>query len=233
MSPRLLLTLSLLFFLPAACAPSPPSPASLPPPQVWVTPHPLSTPEAPDTPTSSPLPPSPFPSSLDALAFQTYGDRLIETITIPALGISSQVTAVGWHAQADAGATGGGAQASSAEVEWDSPGQAVGWLVTSALPDQPGNVILYGHNNMYASVFKNLGELSPGDDILLQTGQRTWEYHVSVVTVLPALDAEDEQPIYQAYLQATAAPRLTLLSCWPPTSNTHRVIVVAYPIQMP
>jgi hypothetical protein len=32
-----------------------------------------------------------------------------------------------------------------------------------------------------------------------------------------------------AYLQNTSPPRLTLLSCWLPQSNTHRVVVLAAP----
>jgi len=103
-------------------------------------------------------------------------------------------------------------------------------VVTSALPDQAGNIVLYGHNNMYGAVFKNLGTLEPGDSILLETGQRAWEYHVSRVELLPILAASaDDLAAYQAYLQPTAAPRLTVISCWPPESNTHRVVVIAGP----
>ena len=161
---------------------------------------------------------------------QTYGEHLIQHITIPAIRVDSPVITVGWQVDQS-----GGPQAASAE--WDSPGPAVGWVLTSALPDAlsaPGNIILYGHNNMYGSVFKNLWKLSPGDAISLQTGQRAWNYEVDQVVLLPFSTAsEEERRSYQTYLAETAVPRLTLISCWPPESNTYRVVVVAYPQQMP
>ena len=110
----------------------------------------------------------------------------------------------------------------------------VEWVETSALPDQAGNVILYGHNNMYTAIFKDLGKLRIGDDISLKTGQRSWEYQVDQLLILPVLGAgAQERAAYQVYLQPTIAPRLTLISCWPPVSNTHRVVVIAYPVQVP
>jgi LPXTG-site transpeptidase (sortase) family protein len=87
---------------------------------------------------------------------------------------------------------------------------------------------------MYTAVFEELGKLKPGDGILLQTGDRTWEYQVGQVLILPLLGASaEQQAAYQVYLQPTTEPRLTLISCWPPVSNTHRVVVIAYLAQNP
>jgi len=137
------------------------------------------------------------------------------------------VVTVGWHP----------AEASDPQAgfaEWDSPGAAVGWVVTSALPDTAGNVILYGHNNMYGSVFRDLWKLKPGDAATLQTGQGTRQYLVDRVLLLPMLNANSAQrQAYLAYLEQTDEPRLTLISCWPPESNTHRVVAIAYPASMP
>ena len=194
----------------------------LPTPIVQIARQDSPTPEF----TASPLPsatPTARPVTLQEIAAQAYGERLIQQVTIPALGVDSPVVPVGWRVDPTSGS-----------AEWDSPGPAVGWVLTSALPDQPGNVILYGHNNMYGSVFKNLAKLNPGDALTLQTGQRTWSYQVDQVLLLPfATASQAQRSSYQAYLAETTTPRLTVISCWPPESNTHRVVVVAYPREMP
>jgi LPXTG-site transpeptidase (sortase) family protein len=222
-------SLGLLCTLLAGCqtAVSKPLPAGLlPTPIVQVT-HQVSPTS---TVTASPEPsatPTARPVSLQELAAQTYGERLIRQMVIPAIRVDSPVVTVGWLVDRTA-------DLPTAAAEWDSPGPAVGWVLTSALPDQPGNVILYGHNNMYGSVFRNLGKLNPGDALTLQTDQRTWQYRVDRVVLLPFLNASDvERRTYLAYLEPTGAPRLTVISCWPPESNTHRIVVVAYPAQLP
>ena len=210
----------------AGCAAAGSSPV-LPAPQVWVISGAAVTASIIPPPPQATATAPPPPSSLVDLAIQVYGDRLIQHIGIPALGIYSPVVPVGWQADA--------ASATGTDVAgWDSPGAAVGWVLTSALPDQPGNIILYGHNNMYGAVFKNLGSLNESDTIFLETGERTWEYRIGGLELLPLTGAgPDKLTTYQAYLQPTTTPRLTVISCWPPESNTHRVVVIAYPVQIP
>ena len=184
--------------------------------------NPPLTPEP--TLTETPAPPAVSPADF---ASQVYGDRLIQQIVIPVIGVDSPVVPVGWRLYS-------ASDPATVAAEWDSPGAAVGWVETSALPDQSGNVILYGHNNMYTAVFEELGKLKARDGISMQTGERTWEYQVAQVLILPMLGASaEQQAAYQVYLLPTTTPRLTLISCWPPVSNTHRVVVIAYPAQNP
>ncbi|WP_322798801.1 sortase [Thermoflexus sp.] len=116
-------------------------------------------------------------------------------------------------------------------ITWEPPHDfAAGWLVTSAYPGQPGNVVLIGHHNIYGRVFANLYRLHPGDRIHLETRRRTHVYRVEAVHILP----EKGQPmeVRQRNLQwvlSTRDERLTLVTCWPPHTNTHRLIVVARP----
>jgi len=149
---------------------------------------------------------------------------LIEWVRIEAIQVYAPVTPVGWASSAPD---------DPAAPEWDSPGAGVGWVIDSSLPgDDSGNIILYGHNNINASVFRNLADLQPGDAIALSTGVGEWAYEVAEVTILPALTAEGadaHRAAYAGYLLPGLAPRLTLISCWPPDNNTHRVIVSAYP----
>jgi LPXTG-site transpeptidase (sortase) family protein len=198
-----------------------PSPVHLPTPRAGITPglQPTTIPRAAST--GTPAPASANESDMAQLADQLFGEKLIERITIPVLHLDSRVVPVGWHVNPEA-------VSDEDKIEWDSPYEAVGWMISSALPGQAGNTVLYGHNNMYTSIFKDLGRLAPGDAVYLYTGHGTWEYQVSQVEILPVLSAGvDQQANYLSYLESTAAPRLTLISCWPPISNTHRVIAIA------
>jgi LPXTG-site transpeptidase (sortase) family protein len=197
--------------------------ASLPPPQVLVEVLPTTTKPPAETSTQEPTP-EPFSEAPQDLARELYAERLIEWIKVDAILVYAPVTPVGWSS--------GGSANNPEAVEWDSPGAKVGWVIDSALPgDESGNIILYGHNNINASVFRSLAELQAGDEISLTTGQTEWLYEVSAVHILPVSgdNAVGERADYAQHLLPGLAPRLTLISCWPPDNNTHRVIVVAYP----
>ncbi len=176
-----------------------PTADNLPTPIIQVTHQPPPTlnytasPEPSDTPTPRLL-------SLQDLAAQTYGERLIRRILIPEIGVNSPIVTVGWLVDRSLSPL-------NTMAEWDSPGPAVGWVLSSALPDQAGNVILYGHNNMYGSVFRNLGKLNAGDKLTLETGQRNWQFEVDQVLFLPILSTSAEQRLaYQSYLADTPLP---------------------------
>lgn len=200
--------------------------ASLPPPRILVT----HAPTASVTPQKQSVLPaadsqvieSASPESLADAAQSVHGNRLVEWIEIPALNILAPVEPVGWQPVADA-------LDENTAVVWDSPDAAVGWVVSSALPGDADNILLYGHNNLHASVFLKLSELKPGDKIMLRTGEEEWTYSVQETRILPVMTSDQDFAAYQEYFQPTSSARLTLLSCWPPVSNTHRVVVIAIP----
>jgi LPXTG-site transpeptidase (sortase) family protein len=208
---RLGILLSILFL--AACQGAVPPTATLPPPHViLVSPSPASTIQPTSTATV-------FAQDIGSLAQTKYGDRLIRYITIQSLNLLAPVTPVGWQTDWEG----------NAEPQWDSPDAQVGWAINSALPGDDGNIILYGHNNIDSSVFLHLYQLKSGDTVQLQTGVQTWDYTVSEVTIFEATDPAADQAIFDKYMKATRSPRLTILSCYPPDNNTHRVVVIAYP----
>jgi len=222
-----------LMFLVTSCAPlsaTPVATQTLPAPIVLIT-HAATA-----VPTSVP-PPAPLAtlvkipipkSDIAQLADDLYGSRVIEQISIPALNVDARVVPVGWRVNFSDDYQNG-------EFEWDSPDANVGWIITSALPDaETGNVVLYGHNNLYEKVFEHLADLTEGDRVYLQTGDQRWEYEVSNIMFLPIIGASQEQlKKYQKYLQPTQDARVTLISCWPPISNTHRVVVIAHRVSNP
>lgn len=201
--------------------------STLPAPQVRITrvtasserggnpsPVPLGT-------AASATPHPPVAGSLAEMASQVYGGRLVSWVRIPALTINAPVTPVGWQAEGDA----------QDEVSWDSPDAKVGWAVSSALPGDRDNIILYGHNNIHSSVFLRLSDLTIGDEIILVTGEKEWHYRVDNVKIIPVTDSEQDQMAYLEYFAGSEREQLTLLSCWPPVNNTHRVIVQAFPVE--
>jgi sortase A len=115
--------------------------------------------------------------------------------------------------------------------EWGVPDhQAAGWLNTSAAFGVPGNTVLDGHHNVKGEAFRDLWTLQPGDELSLFAGAQVKPYLVKEVMILPERDQPLEARLANArYIQPTDDERLTLITCWPYESNTHRVIVIAFP----
>ncbi len=118
-------------------------------------------------------------------------------------------------------------------AQWEAPNMlAAGWQEGSALLGEPGNTVLNGHHNIDGEVFGHLYQLNQGDEIIVYSGQRAFHYAVSQVMKLEERNAPLEQRQENArWVLPSADERLTLVTCWPPTSNTYRLIVVAVPIK--
>jgi len=82
--------------------------------------------------------------------------------------------------------------------------KAVGHIPSSALPGEPGNVVLAGHRDTY---FSGLGKLRAGDAVRLQTRRRTYLYRVESARVTAANAVDVMRP--------TRRPALTLVTCYP------------------
>ena len=115
--------------------------------------------------------------------------------------------------------------------QWRVPAEfAAGWQDESAPPGMPGNTVLNGHHNAYGMVFKDLVKLNEGDLILVSAGEVVFRYKVAVKMLLPERGQTLETRMENArWLAPSEDERLTLVTCWPANSNTHRVILVAYP----
>lgn len=107
---------------------------------------------------------------------------------------------------------------------------AVGWNENSAPVGSSGNTVFVGHNNIYGEVFRDLWNLQSGDEIIVQTGSGDRSYLVSRVITLDENSLAIHERIENAsWIQRTPHEQLTLVTCFPYSSNTHRLIVVAYP----
>lgn len=233
-----------------------PGPTDTPIPLPSDTPRPVDTQQPPpadtpiqtsapvDTPTFAPpwdTPPSPTATATEGVLPVTGYDASIyesdlnvldyapvesgpDAISIPAIGLLADVLPAPIGTRNMAGVFYG---------NWDVPDEfAAGWLPTSAIPGDGGNIVLGGHHNVYGEVFGRLIELKAGDTIRVYVGKRVYIYRVSLTMLL----AERDQPIEvrlsnSQWIAPSADERLTLVTCWPAWSNTHRLIVVALPVK--
>jgi LPXTG-site transpeptidase (sortase) family protein len=116
-------------------------------------------------------------------------------------------------------------------MQWIVPNKfAAGWHTTSALLGEPGNTVLNGHNNTNGEVFKSLDAVEPGDIISIDSNETRFSYLVTNKMIVPEKYEEMDTRMNNAqWILPSVDERLTLISCWPFESNTHRVIIVARP----
>jgi sortase A len=156
-----------------------------------------------------------------AKAFPPPAHSLPSRLVLPSINVDSPVVEVGWKTSVQDG---------QLVSEWEVADYAVGFLKTTALPGAPGNTVMAGHNNMNGEVFKNLIDLKLGDEVFVYVDQIAYRYVVKQKLLLKESGMPIEQRLQNAqWIAPTNDTRLTLVSCWPYTSNTHRVIIVATP----
>jgi sortase A len=119
--------------------------------------------------------------------------------------------------------------------QWRVPaGFAAGWQDTSALLGRAGNTVLNGHHNAHGMVFKDLVKLQEGDLIQVYGGGWKQTFEVAAKLLLPERGQPLDTRLDNArWMEASDDQRLTLVTCWPSESNTHRVIIVAFPVGDP
>jgi sortase A len=142
-------------------------------------------------------------------------------IVAPAIGLDSPVVDVGWEqSERDDELVG----------VWLVADYAAGFHSNSAYPGNPGNTVIAGHHNIRGKVFRYLVYLEPGDEIFLYVGDVVYPYVVVDKMILPDRDVPLEQRQENArWIGPFPDERLTLVTCWPYTNNTHRVIVITKP----
>jgi sortase A len=204
--------------LPPTETPAPSSTVSLPPSPTFTPEPPTATPMPP---TATPAPPTATPQPT-ATFTPTVAPAKIVRMRAPAIDLDTTVVDVGWVLVEQNG--------TMASV-WETASYAAGHHINSALPGQGGNIVLSGHHNIEGKVFRYVVDLEVGDEIVLENelGQ-SFVYRVIETMILPDAGVSDEQRrANAAYIAATDEERLTLVTCWPQWTNTHRVIVIARP----
>ncbi len=182
--------------------------------RVQPTIRPSTTPSPTIPPTIEPTAtPNPFPPAL----------LVPSRIVAPAIGLDSAVVEMGWQVWQDSNG--------NPYSEWMVPDFAAGWHKNSMLPGHGGNTVLSAHNNTAGEIFHNLADLEIGHTIQLQSGGLRYTYAVEEKYIVKEEDESwDVQQENNSFIEPTTDERLTLLSCWPYDSNSHRVVVVARPL---
>jgi sortase A len=100
---------------------------------------------------------------------------------------------------------------------WEVADYAAGYMHGTALPGEAGTMALAGHAGMRGGVFRDLGRLQAGDDVVVDAAG--WRYRYRVRELFNVLPTQTE------VLAPTDAPTLVLITCtnW----DTERLIVAA------
>jgi LPXTG-site transpeptidase (sortase) family protein len=116
--------------------------------------------------------------------------------------------------------------------QWQAPNEfAAGWHETTARLGETGNTVLNGHHNIYGMVFGKLVDMTEGELITIRGDKREFYYMVTNKMILPEKSVGLSQRLENArWILESEDERLTLVTCWPYESNTHRLIVVARPV---
>ena len=117
-------------------------------------------------------------------------------------------------------------------MQWYVPDQfAAGWHTTSAMLGETGNTILNGHHNAFGEVFVSLVDVNIGDIIWVESENSRFSYQITNKMILPEKYEQLDVRMNNAqWILPSIDERLTLITCWPYETNTHRLIVVARPI---
>lgn len=163
-------------------------------------------------------------SAADALVTDPLAGQPLR-ISIPAIDLEADVVEVGLEKHVT--------EQGESYYQWQVPaGYYVGWHNNSARLGEPGNTVLNGHHNIYGEVFRYLVDLKEGDEIILYDNKGAHTFRVTVKEILPELNQPLEVRVENArWMEPTNDERLTLISCWPYTGNSHRLVVVAQPAE--
>lgn len=144
-----------------------------------------------------------------------------EHIRSDAIDLDMEIVPVGWKQVVRDGKT---------VSMWEVGSYVASWHKTSAMPGQPGNMVITGHNNIEGSVFRRLPDLRAGDDLVVEAGGRPYTYTVETMFVVREKGATPEQKAWNGqWIGPFPDERLTLVTCYPPDGNSHRLIVIAKP----
>jgi sortase A len=127
-------------------------------------------------------------------------------IAVPEIGVDAPIAEVGVVMQ-------------DGKPQWETAWQAAGHHLDSALPGQPGNVVITGHvsvaDRANLAVFSKLDKLAPGDVVEIYSGDNVYRYAVSNVAVV--------SPTAVKLLRSGEGSTVTLITC---TKDLKRRLVV-------
>lgn len=133
-------------------------------------------------------------------------------LRIPRLGLDAPITSVA--STVDHG-----------QWYWPVPEHALGHLLGTANPGEPGNIAISGHVDTRTGpgLFARLGDVRPGDLVIVRSADGVFTYRVIDVTIVP----EDDRTV----LRQTPQEQLTLITCVPDGQYHRRIVVRAQRVE--
>jgi len=133
----------------------------------------------------------------------------------------------------DAPITPGGLVKKKRRYEWGTVNKGVAWHNLSAIPGQTGNMTLSGHNGSRGNkVFRRLHKLHVGDTFLIYSTNGVFEYVITDRIITRELFQNKKKKARNArWIGNFADERVTLITCHPWWTNTHRLILIAHPVK--
>lgn len=157
----------------------------------------------------------------DLTATTAAAGQPLTRIVAESIDLDSEVVDVGWETITQDGV--------SSNV-WLVADYAAGWHRNSVLPGQDGNVVLSAHHNIKGQVFRYTVDLEPGDLVTLYDATQSYHYLVEDKFIVKDKGEPEAVRLENAkWIGPFNEERLTLITCWPFNSNTHRLIVIAKP----
>jgi sortase A len=95
--------------------------------------------------------------------------------------------------------------------------QGPGHWPGTAMPGQPGNVVVAGHRVSHSKPFRNIDQLEAGDEVDFTVSGTTYTYLVTSHEIV--------DPTAIRIVDQTAEPTATLFACHPPGSVAERYVV--------
>jgi sortase A len=100
-----------------------------------------------------------------------------------------------------------------------------GHVPGTALPGQIGNFAVAAHRVTAGNPFYRLNDLRPGDEVMIETGAATYTYQVTTTELVLPDDTAVLDPVPGHPRQHPSQAMITLITCDPPWTGTHRIIV--------
>lgn len=177
----------------------------------------LPTPVLPTPVAPTPVVPTPMP--VVRLAANSPPTRLV----IPEIDLDVPVVPVGIKTKG---------QGANARSVWDDASNAAAFHQTTAFPGNPGNTVINGHRDIFGSVFRHLDKVAVGNEIVLYVGDVAYPYRVTETMVVPETFASAKQRAENLRLIGhMPEERLTLITCTPVGLATHRILIIAKPVE--
>jgi len=154
------------------------------------------------------LPGVTLPTEEEAQVFASVSNGGLPTrIVVPAAEVDEAVVEVGVVVR-------------DGEAVWETAWHAAGHHMDSALPGQPGNMVISGHVSVASrqnlAVFKHLDRVAEGDTIEVYSGHDLYRYTVSRVLVV--------EPDAVNLMKSSAGSTVTLITCT--KDLKHRLVVI-------